>query len=47
MLSGRGGLVSESIVCSLLAAGYAFYFGGDSRLVEACRGDFAGDMLCK
>ena len=47
MFSGGGGLVSGSIVCSLFAAGYAFNFGGDPRLVEACRGDFAGDVLCK
>ena len=24
---------------------YAFDFGGDPRLVEACRGEFAGDVL--
>ena len=47
MFSGGGGLVSGSIVCSLCAAGYAFNFGGDPRLVEACRGDFAGGVLCK
>ena len=29
----------------LFAAGYAFDFGGDPRLVEACCGEFAGDVL--
>ena len=45
MLSGGGGFVSTSVVSSVFAAGYAFDFGGDPRLVEACRGEFAGDVL--
>ena len=45
MLSGGGGFVSTSVVSSVFAAGYAFDFGGDPRLVEACRGEFAGDMI--
>ena len=44
-LSGGGGFVSTSVVSSLFAAGYAFDFGGHPRLVEACRGEFAGDVL--
>ena len=32
-------------MCSLLAAGCSYYFGGDPRLVEACRGEFAGDVF--
>ena len=47
MLSGGGGFVSGSILCLLLVAGYAFYFGGDLRLVEVCHGDFAADVLCE
>ena len=42
MLSGSGGFVSTSVVCSLHAAGYSFYFGSDTRLVEACCGEFVG-----
>ena len=34
------------VVSSLFAAGYEFDFCGDPRLVEACRRDFAGDVLC-
>ena len=45
MVSGGGRFVSTSVVNSLFAAGYAFDFGGDPRLVEACRGEFAGDVL--
>ena len=45
MLSGGGGFVSTSVVSSVFAAGYAFAVGGDPRLVEACRGEFAGDMI--
>ncbi len=47
MLSGGGGFVSTSdyVVSSLFAAGYAFDFGGNPRLVEACRGEFVGDVL--
>ena len=33
------------VVSSLFAAGYAFDFCGDPRLVEACRREFAGDVL--
>ena len=29
----------------LFAAGYAFDFGGDPMLVEACCGEFAGDVV--
>ena len=48
MLFGGGGFVSTSVVSSLFAAGYEFDFCGDQRLVEACRGEFAGDVLfCK
>ena len=32
------------VVSSLFAAGYAFDFGGDPRLVEAYRGEFAVDV---
>ena len=46
MVSGGGGFVSTSVVSSLFAAGYAFDFGGDPRLVEVCRGEFAGEVLC-
>ena len=45
MLFGGGGFVSTSVVSSLFAAGYEFDFGDDPRLVEACRGEFAGNML--
>ena len=45
MVSGGGGFVSTSVVSSVFAAGYAFDFGGDPRLVEACCGKFAGDVL--
>ena len=38
-------VVCASVVCALFAAGYAFDFGGDPRLVEACCGEFAGDVL--
>ncbi len=41
VLSGGGGFVSTSVVRSLFAAGYAFDFGGDPMLVEACRIEFA------
>ena len=48
VLSGGGGFVSTSVVSSLFAvvsslfaAGYAFDFGGDPMLVEACRIEFA------
>ena len=44
MLSEGGGFVSTYLVSSLFAAGYAFYFGGEPRLVEACRGEFTGDV---
>ena len=33
------------VVSSLFAAGYAYDFCGDPRLVEACRREFAGDVL--
>ena len=39
------GFVSTSVVSSLFAASYAYYFGGDPRSVEACRGEFAADVL--
>ena len=39
------GLFVQNVVCALFAAGYAFDFGGDRRLVEACCGKFAGDVL--
>ena len=39
------GFVCASVVCALFAAGYAFDFGGDPRLVEAWCGEFAGDVL--
>ena len=45
MLSGDSGFVCTSVVRSLFAAGYALDFCGDTRLVEACRGEFAGDVL--
>ena len=45
MLSGGGQFVYTYVVSSLFASGYAFYFGGDPRLVEACRGEFTGDVL--
>ena len=45
MFSGGSGFVCASVVCALFAAGYAFDFGGDPRLVEACCGEFAG-MCC-
>ena len=45
MISGGGGFVYTSVVSSLFASGYAFDFGGEPRLVEACRGEFAGDVL--
>ena len=44
MLFGGGGFVSTSVVSSLFAVGYAFDVGGDPRLVEACRGEFAGEV---
>ena len=44
MLSGGCGFVSAYVVSSLFAAGYAFDFSGDPRLVEACRREFAGDV---
>ena len=37
--------IGPYVVSSLFAAGYAFDFCGDPRLVEACRREFAGDML--
>ena len=43
--SGGNGFVCAYVVCALFAAGYAFDFGGDPRLVEACCGEFAGDVL--
>ena len=43
MFSGGGWFVS--VVSSLFAEGYAFDFCGYPRLVEACRGEFAGDVL--
>ena len=45
MLSGDGWFVFTSVVSSLFTAGYAFDFCGDTGLVEACRGEFAGDVL--
>ena len=45
VFSGGSGFVCASVVCALFAAGYAFDFGGDPRLVEACCGEFAGDVL--
>ena len=47
MFSGGSGFVCASVVCALFAAGYryAFDFGGYTRLVEACCGEFAGDLL--
>ena len=45
MFSGGGWFVSTYVVSSLFAAGYAFDFCGDPRLVEACRREFAGDVL--
>ena len=45
MFSGGSGFVCTSVVCALFAAGYAFDFGGDPRLVEACCGDFSRDVL--
>ena len=39
------GLFLHNVVSSLFAAGYAFDFCGDPRLVEACRREFAGDVL--
>ena len=33
MFSGGNGFVCASVVCALFAAGYAFDFGGDPRLV--------------
>ena len=45
MLYEGGGFVSTSVVSSLFAAGYAFDFVGDPRLVEACCYEFAGDVL--
>ena len=45
MLCGGVGFVSTSVVSSLFAASYAFDFCRDPRLVEACRGEFAGDVL--
>ena len=40
-----GWFVSTYVVSSLFAEGYPFDFCGDSGLVEACRGEFAGDVL--
>ena len=37
--------VCTYVVCALFAAGHAFDSGGDPRLVEACCGEFAGDVL--
>ena len=45
MFSGGGWFVSTYVVSSLFAAGYAFDFCDDPRLVEACRREFAGDVL--
>ena len=45
MFSGCGWFVSTYVVSSLFAAGYAFDFCGDPMLVEACRREFAGDVL--
>ena len=45
MFSGGNGFVCASVVCALFAAGYAFDFGGEPRLVEACFGEFAGLVL--
>ena len=45
MLSGGSWFASASVVSSLFAAGYAFGFCGDTRLVEACRSEFTGDVL--
>ena len=45
MLSGGGWFVSTYVVSSLFAEGYAFDLCGYPRLVEACRGEFAGDVL--
>ena len=45
MFSGGSGFVCASVVCALFAASYAFDFGGDPRSVEACCGEFAGDVL--
>ena len=45
MFSEGSGFVCTSVVCALFAAGYAFDFGGDPRLVEACCGEFAGYVL--
>ena len=45
MLSRGGWFVSAYVVSSLFAEGYAFDFCGDPRLVEACCGEFAGDVL--
>ena len=45
MLSEGGGFVSTYVVRSLFAEGYAFDFCRDPKLVEACRGEFAEDVL--
>ena len=45
MFSGGSWFVCTYVVCVLFAAGYAFDFGGDPMLVEACCGEFAGDAL--
>ena len=34
MFPGGSGFVCASVVCASFAAGYAFDFGGDPRLVE-------------
>ena len=39
------GLFLHVVVRSSFAAGYTVDFGGDPRLVEACPGEFAGDVL--
>ena len=44
MFSGGSGFVCTYVVCALFASGYAFHFGGNPRLVEACCGEFAGDV---
>ena len=45
MFSGGSGFVCTYVVCALFESGYAFDFGGNPRLVEACCGEFAGDVL--
>ena len=45
LFSGGGWFVSTCYKLVVCAAGYAYDFCGDPRLVEACRREFAGDVL--